>query len=142
GAPVSLLGRALRRFAPWRPAGPGEADRGDRTALARSAFEAARLRALIAELVDFGRINTGAIRLSLGSVHLPSGVETYFDNDRHLIGPDHVLASAALPPGLPPVMIDGEPYASGGIGAVTALPCLLDRAPPADTLCFVIDCVD
>jgi len=32
----------------------------------------------------------------------------YFDNRHHTIGPDHIRASGSLPPGFPPVTIDGE----------------------------------
>jgi len=76
------------------------------------------------------------VRLVLGAVNLATGAETYFDNDRHVIGIDHVLASTALP-GLPPVAIDRQCY-SGSAVSVAAL----DEARPADTLCFVIDGYD
>jgi NTE family protein len=105
-------------------------------------IDTARLRSLLAEVIDFSRINSGKIRLSLGAVHLVTGAEIIFDNDRHIIGVDHVLASAALPAGLSPVSIDGELYGNGGVVAMTQLPALLDSASPADTLCFVIDCCD
>jgi hypothetical protein len=32
----------------------------------------------------------------------------------HTIGPEHVVASAALPPGFPAVEIDGQHYWDGG----------------------------
>jgi Patatin phospholipase/Patatin-like phospholipase len=39
----------------------------------------------------------------------------YFDNHKMQLGPGHVMASGALPPGFPPVEIDGELYWDGGI---------------------------
>jgi len=69
-------------------------------------IQTAELRELIQGAVDFERVNSGAVRLVLGAVNLATGAETYFDNDRHVIGLDHVLASTALP-GLPPVVIVG-----------------------------------
>lgn len=94
------------------------------------------LRALIEAAVDFERVNAGAVRVVLGAVNLDTGAETYFDNDRHVLGPDHVLASAAFP-GMPPTVIDGQSYGGSAV-SVTAL----DEARPADTLCFVIDGYD
>ena len=91
---------------------------------------------LVARAVDFERVNSGAVRVVLGAVNLASGAETFFDNDRHVLGPDHVLAGTPLP-GLPPVMIDRQLFAG------SALPVsALDDARPADTLCFAVDGYD
>ena len=91
---------------------------------------------LIGETVDFERINSGTVRVVLGAMNLTTGAETFFDNDRHVLGPDHVLASSPLP-GLPPVTIEGQLFGGSAV-AVSAL----DDAPPADTLCFAIDGYD
>jgi NTE family protein len=139
--PPSFFGKAFRLLSGGGPVtreGPlAEPSRPDLLGI-----DIGKLRSLLCEMIDFPRINSGTIRLSLGAVHLVTGTEVIFDNDRHIIGPDHVLASAALPAGSSPVSIDGEFYGNGGIAAVTQLPTLLDGAPPADTLCFVIDCCD
>ncbi len=105
-------------------------------------IDAAKLGALVAETVDFRRINAGLTRLTLGTTHLATGADIFFDNDRHKIGLDHVMASVALPGGTPPVVIADESYASTSILAVNPLSSLLDGAPPADTLCFIIDSFD
>jgi NTE family protein len=97
---------------------------------------AARLRALIAETVDFERINSGTIRVVFGALNLTTGAETFFDNDRHVLTPDHVMAGTPLP-GLPPTVID-EQFFGGSAIVVSAL----DDARPADTLCFAIDGYD
>ena len=96
----------------------------------------AELRELVQEAVDFERVNSGAVRLELGAINLATGAETYFDNDRHVIAPEHVLASSAVP-GLPPVTIDRQRYAGAAVSVAA-----LDEARPADTLCFVIDGYD
>lgn len=141
--PPSILGKAFRRLSGLRrDLVIGSLPLVEPVRQDLHVVDSGKLRALLTDLVDFPRVNSGTIRLSLGAVHLPTGTETYFDNDRHIIGVDHVLASAALPTGLPPVWIDGEPYGGGGVVAVNTLPALLDSAPPADTLCFVIDCCD
>ncbi len=101
-----------------------------------SAIPASELRDLVRDAVDFDRVNAGSVRVVLGAVNLNTGAETFFDNDRHVLGLDHILASGALP-GMMPVVIDRQPYGGSAV-SVTAL----DDARPADTLCFVIDGYD
>jgi NTE family protein len=105
-------------------------------AAAEPIVSAAELRELIGEAVNFERVNSGAVRVVLGAVNLASGAETYFDNDRHVLGLDHVMAGTPVS-GLPPVAIDHQLFA-GGVVSVSAL----DDARPADTLCFAIDGYD
>ena len=100
------------------------------------AVSAAALRTLISQLVDFDRINSGAIRVVLGAINLATGAETFFDNDRHVLGVDHVLAGTPFS-GLPPVEIGRELFAGSAISV-----SVLDDARPADTLCLVIDGYD
>ena len=96
----------------------------------------AGLRELISEAVDFERVNSGAVRVVLGAVNVASGVETFFDNDRHVLSLDHVMAGTPLA-GLPPVAIGRQLFAGSAV-SVSAL----DDARPADTLCFTIDGYD
>ena len=88
---------------------------------ALSYYDTEPLRDTLEELVDFGRINGGDIRLSLGVVNARSGESVYFDTESHQINASHVMASGALPPGFPPVEIDGEFYFDGGIMSNTPL---------------------
>ena len=80
---------------------------------------AADLRVLIGETVDFERINSGNIRVVFGAMNLVTGAETFFDNDRYVLGPDHVLAGSPLP-GLPPVSIDRQFFGSSTMPVVCA----------------------
>ena len=66
-----------------------------------------------------------------------SGNFVYFDNATHVIGPEHVMASCALPHGFPPVEIEGECY--GGIVSNTPLQWVLESEPRQDTLAFQVD---
>ena len=104
--------------------------------LAEPIIGIAELRELIDQVVDFARVNSGDVRVVLGAVNLTTGAETFFDNDRLVLGLDHVLAGAPLP-GLPAVAVDGE-FFGGSAVSVSAL----DSARPADTLCFVVDGYD
>ena len=97
---------------------------------------AAELRQLIGEVVDFDRVNSGSVRVVLGAMNLATGTETLFDNDRLVLGLDHVMAGSPLP-GSPSVKI-GRDLFGGSAVSVSAL----DSARPADTLCFAIDGYD
>ena len=75
-------------------------------------------------------------RLRVGAVDVTSGNFSYFDNFefRKLgkkIGPEHIMASGALPPGFPSVVIDGEHYWDGGIASNTPLDHVLDEREAA-----------
>lgn len=108
---------------------------------ATSFYDTAPLRQTLLDHVDFARINRGPMRLSLGAVNIRNGNFVYFDTlekDR-VIGPDHVMASAALPPGFPSVVIDGDPYWDGGLVSNTPLSYVLDQGIARDTLVFQVD---
>lgn len=49
---------------------------------------------------------------------------------------DHVMASGALPPAFPAVVIDGEPYWDGGIYSNTPLEVVMDDNPRQDAVVF------
>ena len=98
----------------------------DGTPGALGIYDTAPLRATLEELIDFGLINSKKIRLSLGAVNVTTGNSEYFDNFDRVIGPEHVMASGALPPAFPPVMIDGQAYWDGGIVSNTPLQYVLD----------------
>lgn len=99
-----------------------------------SMYDTSPLRETLLELVDFDLLNNGPMRFSVGAVNVLSGNFTYFDNRERLIGPEHVMASGALPPGFPAVMIDGEPYWDGGIVSNTPLQYVLDERKGAEPL--------
>ncbi|WP_264422001.1 patatin-like phospholipase family protein [Novosphingobium sp. KCTC 2891] len=97
-----------------------------------SVYDTAPLRQTLLDLVDFDLLNNGPVRFSVGAVNVLTGNFVYFDNRDRLIEPDHIMASGALPPGLPPVMIDGEPYWDGGIVSNTPLQYVLDMRDNED----------
>ena len=106
---------------------------------ALSVYDTDPLRKTLEALVDFDRINAGKTRLSLGAVNIRLGNFVYFDSTECRITPDHVMASAALPPGFPPIQIDGEFYWDGGLVSNTPLVHVLDTGLAKDTLVFQVD---
>lgn len=104
-----------------------------------SVYDTTPLLGTLNELVDFDYLNDKGPRLSVGAVDVQSGNFTYFDSARMRIGPEHIMASGALPPGFPPVEIDGRLYWDGGLVSNTPLQYVME-ASGSDPLCiFQID---
>lgn len=106
---------------------------------ATSWYDTAPLRATLERLVDFDRINAREVRFSVGAVNVRNGNFTYFDNASHKIGPEHVMASGALPPAFEAVEIDGELYWDGGLVSNTPLDWVLSTRSELNTLIFQLD---
>jgi NTE family protein len=106
---------------------------------ATSFYDTSPLRDTLLRLVDFDRLNSGDIRVSVGAVNVRSGNFVYFDTKERKLGPEHFMASGALPPGFPAVEIDGEFYWDGGVVSNTPLSYVLSTEPRRDTLTFQVD---
>ena len=104
-----------------------------------SYYDTEPLKSTLEELVDFDLLNEERIRLSLGAVSLSTGQSVYFDNHETRIGPDHVRASGALPPGLPPVQVDGDYYWDGGVVSNSPLMYVLQNLPRMRALVVQVD---
>jgi NTE family protein len=104
-----------------------------------SHYDVAPLKATLERLVDFDRINSDGMRLSVGAVNVRTGNFTYFDTTTHRIGSAHIIASGSLPPGFPATEVDGEYYWDGGLVSNTPLQWVLDSRPRRDTLAFQVD---
>ena len=104
---------------------------------ALSVYDSAPLKATLEELVNFPYIEQKRVRLSVGAVNVRTGNFAYFDLHDHVeIAPEHIMASGALPPGLPPVMIEGEPYWDGGLVSNTPLQYILDYTDDDSDKCI------
>lgn len=109
-----------------------------------SYYDTAPLKRTLERLVDFDRINDLKTRLSVGAVGITTGNFVYFDNfefkkQGKRIGPEHIMASGALPPGFPAIEIEGEYYWDGGIASNTPLDYVLDAETDRDLLIFQVD---
>jgi NTE family protein len=105
---------------------------------ALSFYDSAPLAATLDRLVDWDLLNTGPVRLSVGAVDIESGNFRYFDTTTERIDARHIMASGALPPGLPPVEIDGRFYWDGGIVSNTPLTHVVENQT-SDMLVFQVD---
>jgi len=114
----------------WSPAG---------ATTATSYYDTQPLRETLLELVDFDLINSRPVHFAVGAVNVLSGNFLYFDNVKEVIGPEHVMASGALPPALPMVKIGTDHFWDGGIVSNTPLQHLLDQQDRKNSLVFQVD---
>lgn len=106
---------------------------------ATSYYDSGPLLDTLEELVDFSMINDKSVRFSVGAVNVLTGNFVYFDNENEVIGPEHVMASGALPPALPMIKIGTDHFWDGGIVSNTPLQHLLDEDDDINTLIFQVD---
>jgi len=135
-ATIAMLFGVAGFFSPRVPAAPFQPPG---TPAAISYYDTAPLRDSLDRLVDFDLLNSGTVRLSVGAVNVTRGNFCYFDSREQRIDVRHVMASGALPPGFPPVEIDGEYYWDGGIVSNTPLQYVLDEPGRRPRLVFQVD---
>ncbi len=109
------------------------------TPAAVSFYDTSPLRETLSRLVDFDLLNDGSTRLSVGAVNVRTGNFTYFDTRHQRLDVRHIMASGALPPGFPPVEIDGEWYWDGGLVSNTPLTYVMDEPGSLPRLIFQVD---
>jgi NTE family protein len=122
---------APRALPPWNQP-PG-------TPAATSFYDTTPLKATLEKLVDFDRLNADGVRLTVGATDVETGNFRYFDSAIDTILPEHIMASGALPPSFPAIVIDGRHYWDGGVVSNTPLEYVLESSPRRDTLAFEVD---
>ena len=135
-ATIAMLFGVAGFFSPRVPAAPFQPPG---TPAAISYYDTAPLRQSLERLVDFELLNSGAVRFSVGAVNVTSGNFCYFDSTEQRIDARHIMASGALPPGFPPIEIDGEFFWDGGIVSNTPLQFVLDEPGRRPRLVFQVD---
>jgi len=96
------------------------------------------LKDTMRDLVDFGRINAGPTRLTVGACDLQNSEMRYFDSREEPLTFNHILASGALPPAFPAVRIDGRLYWDGGVLSNTPVEAVFDDARRRSGIVFVV----
>ena len=84
-------------------------------------YDTAPLRKTLMELVDFDYLNDAGPRLSVGAVDVETANFVYFDSRTTHIGPEHIMASAALPPGFRSTACRQPAVGSAGVAAQQSL---------------------
>jgi NTE family protein len=136
-ATIAMLFGVKGFFAPRVPAAPFQPPG---TLAAISYYDTEPLKKTLETLIDFDLLNSGSVRLSVGAVNVRNGNFRYFDTrDPGRLDARHIMASGALPPGFPPIEIDGEFYWDGGIVSNTPLQYVLDQPGRRRRLIFQVD---
>lgn len=104
-----------------------------------SFYDTSELYETLKKVIDFDLINQKKVRLTLGAVRIKAGRTVYFDNYCETIGPQHIMASSALPPGFPAIKIDDEYYWDGGLSSNTPFAVLLEEKAPQKLLCIIVN---
>jgi len=123
-----------------------------------SVYDLTPLRETLATICDFAQINDSShVRISVTATNVATGGQVSFSNhvanvDAHLrvtpkvrksrLTPEHILASASLPPGFPMTDVDDMPCWDGGLfdnTPIWALLDLLDEAEIDNLPIFVIE---
>ena len=123
-------------FTPNRP-GPLLSLPGARQATAF--YDTSPLRKSLLDFVDFDHLNSGAVRCAVGAVNVATGNFAYFDNAEMILGPEHIMASGALPPTFPMIQIGTDYFWDGALISNTPLAHLLLNIDACSTLVFQVD---
>lgn len=105
-----------------------------------SLYDLSPLRERMTELIDFDRLNSGEIRMTVATVDIASGELVLFDTasgDR--ITRDHLLASCGYLPEFAPVTMDGRLLGDGGLAANAPIETMYLDPPERDLAVFVFD---
>jgi NTE family protein len=105
-------------------------------------YDTSPLKSTLEKYVDFDYLNQGAIRVSICAVDIDNGQCEVFDSRKQKLRAEHIMASGALPPGFPPIEIDGRAYWDGGVYSNTPLEVFLEEDADRDALCFMVDLWD
>jgi NTE family protein len=89
--------------------------------LATHMYEAGPLLAALHDWVDFERLNAAPTEVIVTAVEVKSGTLEEFSSHRGGLSPEHIVASASLPPVFPVTSVDGGDYWDGGLIASTPL---------------------
>ena len=114
-SPIWHRGAGRARLFPAQPAGAlghphAGRHRARRLLFDRAAAQAHARRARRSRASEQQRDH----RLTVGAVNVRTGEMCYFDSRDMALGPDHAMASGALPPAFPAVRIDDDHYWDGG----------------------------
>jgi NTE family protein len=97
------------------------------------------MRDSLAKLIDFERLNSGEMRLSIAATDIESGELVIFDTAKgDRIGLDHLLASCGFLPEFAPLEIGGRLLGDGGLCANAPIEAVLDENAD-DLVCIVLD---
>lgn len=104
-----------------------------------SLFDPSPMRRELLKLIDFNRLNSGAIRLVVTAVDVETGAVRSFDTLRDELTVDHLMASSAFPVFFPPVMVNGKHHVDPGVVCNLPIEPLFADLPTHAVTCLAFD---
>jgi NTE family protein len=107
----------------------------------RSFYDLRPMRERLEQLVDFGLLNSGHVRVSIAATDIESGEAVIFDTAKgDELTIDHILASCGFLPEFAPIEIDGRLLGDGGLSINAPIEAITrDGTAHADKLVIVVD---
>jgi len=103
----------------------------------KSLYDLGPMRRSLERLVDFGRLNSPELRVTVATTDIERGEAVFFDTVREKLTMDHLMASCGMLPEFAPMPIDDRLLGDGGLAANAPFePMLVDAE---DRLIFVLD---
>jgi NTE family protein len=100
------------------------------------------LKATLSDLIDFSLVEKNMTRLTVGAANLRTSEMRYFDSRDMKIDLRHVMASGALPPAFPAILIEGDHYWDGGVLSNTPCEVIFDDNPRRNAVVISVDIWD
>jgi NTE family protein len=104
-----------------------------------SLYDLAPMKQRLSTLIDFGRLNSGEVRVCVAATDVESGEPVIFDSANSRIEIDHLMASCGFLPEFAPVEIDGRLLGDGGLSLNAPFDPILRSDIERDLLLYVID---
>jgi NTE family protein len=90
-------------------------------------------------LIDFARLNSGELRVSVAATDLETGAPVIFDTAHTKLEMDHLLASCGFLPEFAPVEVNGRLLGDGGLSINTPFDPILEDIASGALLLYVVD---
>jgi NTE family protein len=100
-------------------------------------YDLAPARERLRELIDFGRLNDGSLRVTIVATDLQTGDPVFFDSQLETIRMDHLLASAGFLPEFGPVLIEDKWLGDGGFSLNAPFDPILEVQRPVHL--YIVD---
>ncbi len=105
----------------------------------RSLYDLRPMRDRLKALVDFRRLNSGEMQVTIVATDIETGEPVVFDSSRAPVEIDHLLASCGFLPEFAPVELNGRCLGDGGLSLNAPFDPILDGDMEDDLQLYVLD---
>ena len=105
----------------------------------RSLYDLAPMKERLTSLIDFGRLNSGEMRVNVAATDIETGEPVVFDSRHEPIEIDHLLASCGFLPEFAPAEIGGRLLGDGGLSLNVPFDPIMESQLEGGLLLYAID---